>query len=93
MVLKEIMDFVAVYPQQAHCAIQMDSQNHIRLFVKRQSQEECIFFPSKFPQTAPEIQFTLNGKYVPVHYRWEYNGDIFDAFVECYKSIYNHDGR
>ena len=93
LVLKKIMDFVASYPQQAHCAIQMDSQNHIQLLVKRHNQEECIYFPSKFPQTAPEIQFTLNGTYVPVHYRWEYNGDIFNAFVECYKSIYNYDGR
>lgn len=93
LVLKRIMDFVAVYPQQAHCTIQMDSQNHIRLLVKRPSQEECIFFPSNFPQTAPEIQFTLNGKPVSVTYRWEYNEDIFDAFVKSYKSIYNHDGR
>lgn len=93
LVLKKILDFIVSYPQQAHCAIQMDSQNHVQLLVKRHNQEERIYFPSEFPQTAPEIQFTLNGKYVPVHYQWEYNGDIFDAFVECYKSIYNHDGQ
>lgn len=88
LLLKSIMDFVESYPNQAHCSIKMDSQNHIQLLVKRHDKEEYIYFPSKFPQVAPEIQLNIHGKSVPANYVWDYNGDIFDTFVKYYKSIY-----
>lgn len=93
LVLKSIMDFVESYPNQAHCTIKMDSRNHIQLFVKRQNKDECIYFPSMFPHVAPEIQLNVHGKLIPANYVWNYNGDIFDTFVNYYKSIYNYDGR
>ena len=93
LVLKSIIDFIESYPHQAHCLIKMDSQNHIQLLVKRQDKDEYIYFPSKFPQVAPEIQFNVHGKLVPVNYVWDYKGDIFDTFVKSYKTIYNYDGR
>ena len=93
LVLKSIIDFIESYPYQAHCSIKMDSQNHIQLLVKRQDKDEYIYFPSKFPQEAPEIQFNVHGKSVQVNYVWDYKGDIFEAFVKSYKLIYNYDGR
>jgi hypothetical protein len=55
--------------------------------------DEYIYFPSKFPQVAPEILLNVHGNPIPTNYEWDYKGDIFDAFVNCYKSIYNYDGR
>ena len=93
LALKSIIDFIESYPNQAHCSIKMDSQNHIQLLVKRLDKDEYIYFPSKFPQVAPEIQLNVHGNPIPTNYEWDYKGDIFDAFVNCYKSIYNYDGR
>ncbi len=93
LVLKSIMDFVESYPNKAHCSIKMDSKNHIQLLVKRHDIDEYIYFPFKFPQVAPEIQLNIHGKSVPANYVWDYNGDIFDSFVKCYKSLYSYDGR
>lgn len=93
LVLKSIIDFIESYPNKAHCSIKMDNQNHIHLFVKRLDRDEYIYFPSKFPQVAPEIQLNIRGKSVPTNYIWDYKGDFFDTFVNWYKSIYYHDGR
>ena len=93
LILKSIIDFIESYPTQAHCSIKMDSQNHIQLLVKRLNKDEYIYFPSKFPHVAPEIRLNVHGKSVPANYMWDYKGDIFDAFVKYYKSIYNYDGR
>ena len=88
LVLKSIIDFIESYQNQAHCLIRMDSQNHIQIYVRRQNKDEYIYFPSKFPQVEPEIQLNIHGKLVHANYVWNYRGDIFDAFVKCYKSIY-----
>lgn len=93
IVLKSIIDFIESYPSHAHCSIKMDSQNHIQLVVKRNHNEEYIYFPSEFPNVAPEVQLNVNGEMIGVNSDWDYKGDIFDAFVKYYKSIYNYDGR
>lgn len=91
LVLKSIIDFIESYPNQAHCSVKMDTQNHIQIFVKRQNRDEYIYFPYKFPIVGPEIRLNIHGKLVPANYVWNYNGDIFKTFVKYYKSIY-YDG-
>ena len=90
LILKSIMDFVSKYQNSAHCSIQMDSNKHILLLVKGVNVEEQIYFPSQFPQIAPEIHF-LNPKVrcVSTSCTWDYHGNIFESFVKYYKSLHN----
>lgn len=93
LVLKSIIDFIETYPTQARCSVKMDPQNHIQLLVKRKNKDEYIYFPSKFPQAAPEIQLDFHGKFIPAGLNWNYQGDILSSFIKYYKSIYDYDGR
>ena len=89
LVLKNIMDFLSSFPQRGQCSIQMDSQNHVQLLVKRANREELFNFPTKFPLAAPDIRFqSPDGTFVPMRNKWYFEGDIYDSFVKCYKSLY-----
>ena len=94
LALKSVMDFIESYHTQAHCSIKMDSQNHVQLLVKRQNNEEYIYFPYGFPRIAPEIRLDINCNPLIEDDIWDYQGNIYEAFVKYYKSICNYyDGR
>lgn len=94
LVLKNIMDFLSSFPHKGQCSIQMDSQNHVQLLVKRANREELFYFTTKFPLVAPDIRFrSTDGTFVPINNKWIFEGDTFASFVKYYKSLYNYDGR
>ena len=94
LVLKNIMDFLSSFPQQGQCSIQMDSQNHVQLLVKRDSREELFYFPKKFPIAAPDVRFRApDGTFIPMNNKWIFEGNILESFVKYYKSLNNYDGR
>lgn len=82
-VLKAIIDYLTNL-DRGYDVTPRNNSGIIHLDVQRKGENLMIVFGEGFPQEAPMILFSDGSTMIP---EWEYNGSIYDSFVECYNNF------
>lgn len=87
IIFKTIMDKLRDHSGK-ECSIQMDENGFIHLTVHYDYCLIRIFFPERFPQSAPDITLIDNySEETKFLGGWSYTGDIYDSFIHYYNQI------
>jgi len=81
IILKKIIDFVQSHPKNQECMPLIDQDGYIHLSIRGNRLINEIFFSKSFPMLPPQFKPYENEKI-----KWNYNGDIYQAFVEYYNN-------